>query len=83
MAFFDVDDSVRKLHGSKTVFDSDPYVEVGADGTDDRGTIMTQGVSATMYERQLTGGFFSPKHYRPALIKQHFTAVRLPESVGN
>lgn len=41
-----------KLHRFETVFDSDPYVEVGADGND-KYTLMAQGVTALMYERQL------------------------------
>ena len=39
-----------KLHGFESVFDNNPYVEVGADGND-RESIMAQGVSTSMYER--------------------------------
>ena len=41
-----------KLNGFESVFDNDPYVEVGADGND-RESIMAQGVSSSMYERRL------------------------------
>jgi len=46
-----------KLHGFETVFESDPYVEVGADGSD-RASMMVQGVTASMYERQLMAWVF-------------------------
>ena len=46
-----------KLNGFESVFDNDPYVEVGADGND-RESIMAQGVSTSMYERQLMARVF-------------------------
>ena len=46
-----------KLHRFETVFESDPYVEVGADGNDEE-TLMAQGVSAAMYEKQLLAWVF-------------------------
>ena len=41
-----------KLHGFESAFDNDPLVKVGAD-RNDRESIMAQGVSTSMYERQL------------------------------
>ena len=41
----------------ETVFESDPYIEVGADGND-KETLMAQGVSAAMYEKQLLAWVF-------------------------
>ena len=46
-----------KLHRFETVFESDPYIEVGADGND-KETLMAQGVSAAMYEKQLLAWVF-------------------------
>ena len=46
-----------KLHRFETVFESDPYVEVGADGND-KETLMAHGVSAAMYEKQLLAWVF-------------------------
>ena len=46
-----------ELHGLETVFDDDPYVEVGVDGNDRKST-MAQGVSTSMYERQLMAWVF-------------------------
>ena len=46
-----------KLHRFETVFESDPYIEVGADGND-KETLMAQGLSAAMYEKQLLAWVF-------------------------
>ena len=46
-----------KLHRFETVFESDPYIEVGADDND-KETLMAQGVSAAMYEKQLLAWVF-------------------------
>ena len=46
-----------KLHGFESVFDNNPCVEVWADGND-RQSIMAQGVSTSMNERQLMAGVF-------------------------
>ena len=46
-----------KLHRFETVFESDPYIEVGADGND-KETLMAQGVSAAMYGKQLLAWVF-------------------------
>ena len=70
-----------KLHGFESVFDNDPYVEVGAD-ENDRETIMAQGVSTSMCERQLMAWVFLKPSSR-MLTKQLSTVVRLPGSVGN
>ena len=70
-----------KLHGFETVFDSDPYVEVGADGND-RESIIAQGVSTSTYERQLMAWVFL-KSYSRMLTNQLFTEVRLPRNVVN
>ena len=45
------------------------YVEVGADGFD-RESIMAEGVSTSMYERQLMAWVFSLKPYSRMLAKQ-------------
>ena len=41
-----------KLHGFENVFDSDECVDVGADASD-KESLMAQGVSGSMYEKQL------------------------------
>ena len=46
-----------KLHGFESAFDNDPLVKVGAD-RNDRESIMAQGVSTSMYERQLMAWVF-------------------------
>ena len=46
-----------QLHRFETVFESDPYIEVGADGND-KETLMAQGVSAAMYGKQLLAWVF-------------------------
>ena len=46
-----------KLHAFENVFDTDEYVDIGADGNN-KESLMAQGVSGSMYEKQLLGWVF-------------------------
>ena len=71
-----------KLHSFENVFDTDEYVDVGADGND-KGSLMAQGVSRSMYEKQLMAWVFFHKLYNQMVIKLYFTAVRLEDGAGS
>ena len=65
----------------KNVFDTDEYVDVGADGND-KEALMAQGVSGSMYVKQLMAWIFLHKLYNQMLIKLDFIAVRLQDGAG-
>ena len=67
-----------KLHGFESVFDNNPYVEVGADGND-RESIMAQGVSTSMYERQLMAWVFLSEALRSNVDKATFHRSTSPK----
>ena len=46
-----------KLHAFETVFDSDDYVEIGAEGNSKK-SLMAQGVTASAYEKQIVAWVF-------------------------
>ena len=71
-----------KLHRFETVFESDPYIEVGADGND-KETLMAQRLSAAMYEKQLLAWVFLSQALQSNVDKATFTAVRPPGNVGS
>ena len=70
-----------KLHGFKTVFESDPYVEVEA-YRNDRQSIMAQGVSTSMYERQLIAWVFLSQAFRSNAVQATFLQSTSPRKLG-
>ena len=46
-----------KLHCFETVFENDPYIDGGVDGSS-KASLMALGVSAAIYERQLMAWVF-------------------------
>ena len=65
------------LHGFDTIFDSEPYVEVGNHGND-RKSIMAQGVSASIYERQLMARVFVSQALQTNVDKAKFNRSTSP-----
>ena len=70
-----------KLHRFETVFESDPYVEVGADGND-KETLMAQGVSAAMYEKKLLAWVFLSQAIQSNVDKATFHRSTPQEMLG-
>ena len=60
-----------KLHGFETVFDSDEYVEVGAEGKD-KESLLAQGVTALTYEKQLMAWVFLSQALQSSVDKATF-----------
>ena len=58
-----------QLHGFEPVFESDSYVEVGAEGSD-RASLMAQGVAASMYEKQLMAWVFFSQALQTTAVDQ-------------
>lgn len=59
------------LHRFETVDDSDPYVEVRAEGHD-KEFLAAQGVSVTVYERQLLALVFLSQAPKPDVEQERF-----------
>ena len=60
-----------KLNGFVNVFDTDGYVDVGADGND-KESLMAQGVSGSMYETQLVAWVFLSQVLQSNVDKARF-----------
>ena len=60
-----------KLHGFDNVFDTDAYVDVGADGND-KESLMAQGVSGSMCEKQLMARVFLSQALQSSVDKARF-----------
>ena len=70
-----------KLHCFETVFENDPYIDVGADGSSNA-SLIAQGVSAAMYERKLMAWVFLPQALKSDVDEGDSTGVHLQGSVG-
>ena len=65
------------LHGFEPVFESDSYVEVGAEGID-RASLMAQGVTASMYEKQLVAWVFLSQALQTIVDQATFHRSKYP-----
>ena len=66
-----------KLHGFESVFDSDSYVEVGAEGSD-RASLVAQGVTASMYEKRLMAWLFLSQALQTTVDQATFHQSKSP-----
>ena len=66
-----------KLYRFEAVFESDPYVEVGADGND-RVSLKAQGVKGPMYERQLMAWAFLSQALQSKVDQSTFHRSKSP-----
>ena len=68
-----------KLHCFETVFENDPYIDGGVDGSS-KASLMALGVSAAMYERQLMAWMFLSQALKPDVDEARFHRSTSKES---
>ena len=67
-----------KLHGFESILDNDSYIEVGAEGSD-RASLMAQGVTASMYEKQLMARVFLSQALQTTVDQATFYRSKSPK----